>query len=122
MKYKLINPPNSKYSAKEQVLINRGIAEKDLVHYMNLTNDDINDPFIFGEDEVRGATHLLMETLEKENHKICVIVDSDCDGFTSAAILINYLYDINPEATKSRVFWFFHEGKQHGLEDMIDEF
>lgn len=119
MKYKLINPPNPRYSAKQQVLINRGIAEQDLVHYMNLTNDDINDPFIFGENEVRKAADLLIRTLETENSTICVIVDSDCDGFTSSAILINYLYDLNPEAAKNRVYWFFHEGKQHGLEDAV---
>jgi single-stranded-DNA-specific exonuclease len=52
--------------------------------------------------------------------RICIIVDSDCDGFTSSAILINYLYDLSPDYTRENVFWFFHEGKQHGLEDAMD--
>ena len=35
MKYKLINPPSNKYNAQQQILINRGIDEKDISHYMN---------------------------------------------------------------------------------------
>lgn len=119
MKYKLINPPNHYYSAKQQVLINRGIAEQDLVHYMNLTDADISDPFSFGKQTVTEACELLMHNVAFKN-KICIIVDSDCDGFTSSAILINYLYDLSPDYTRENVFWFFHEGKQHGLEDAMD--
>ena len=35
MKYKLIQEPNPKFSAKQQVLLNRGIDIMDLCHYMN---------------------------------------------------------------------------------------
>jgi len=119
MKYKLINPPNPKYSAKQQVLINRGIAEEDLIHYMNLTDADISDPFSFGWERVNEGISMIQRVIRiKED--IAIIVDSDCDGFTSAAILINYLYDLNPEYTENHVHWFFHEGKQHGLEDSIE--
>ena len=119
MKYKLINSPNPKYSAKQQVLINRGIAEEDLIHYMNLTDADISDPFSFGWERVNEGISMIQRVIRiKED--IAIIVDSDCDGFTSAAILINYLYDLNPEYTENHVHWFFHEGKQHGLEDSIE--
>ena len=119
MKYKLINPPNPYYSAKQQVLINRGIAEQDLVHYMNLTDADISDPFSFDKQTITEACELLMHNVAFKK-KICIIVDSDCDGFTSSAILINYLYDLSPDYTRENAFWFFHEGKQHGLEDAMD--
>ena len=119
MKYKLINPPNPYYSAKQQVLINRGIAEQDLVHYMNLTDADISDPFSFDKQTVTEACELLMHNVAFKK-RICIIVDSDCDGYTSSAILINYLYDLSPDYTRENVFWFFHEGKQHGLEDAMD--
>lgn len=33
----------------------------------------------------------------QHNQNVAVVVDCDCDGYTSAAILINYLYAINPE-------------------------
>ena len=38
MKYELINQPNKNFSAIQQVLYNRGIAEKDILHYMNLSD------------------------------------------------------------------------------------
>ena len=50
----------------------------------------------------------------------CVVVDCDCDGYTSSAILINYLYDLDPEFTENHVHYYMHEGKQHGLSDCMD--
>ena len=38
MKYQLINEPNENYSTVEQILYNRGIAEKDILHYLNLSD------------------------------------------------------------------------------------
>ena len=40
MKYKLIKPMISTYSALEQVLINRGVSN--LNHYLKTTDEDIN--------------------------------------------------------------------------------
>lgn len=50
-----------------------------------------------------------------------VIVDSDCDGFTSAAALINYLHDIFPVWVENHLSYTLHSGKQHGLNDHMDE-
>lgn len=38
MKYQLINKPNEKFSAIQQILYNRGIEEKDILHYLNLSD------------------------------------------------------------------------------------
>ena len=119
MKYELINQPNDKYSAKQQIFINRGIKEEDLVHYMNLTDNDINPPEMLGEDLLRGAAIEIKEAIN-ENLEICVVVDCDCDGYTSSAILINYLHDLAPVYTETHVHYFLHEGKQHGLQDCMD--
>ena len=120
MKYKLINTPSDKYNAKQQVLINRGIKENDLVHYMNLTDDDINDPSAFGEGRMRAAAMCFVDHLEHDS-TICVIVDCDCDGYTSSAILINYIHDLkSTNYIQNHVDWFLHEGKQHGLADAMD--
>ena len=42
-------------------------------------------------------------------------VDSDCDGFTSAALLLNYLNSLFPGFTQNNIVYRLHEGKQHGL-------
>lgn len=38
MKYELINQPNKNFSTIQQILYNRGIAEKDILHYLNLSD------------------------------------------------------------------------------------
>ena len=120
MKYELINQPNSKYNAKQQILINRGLKEEDLVHYMNLTDDDINDPEVFGKDLINSAALCFVDHLRNDS-KICIIVDCDCDGYTSSAIISNYIYDLkNDYYTENFLSWFMHEGKQHGLSDAMD--
>jgi single-stranded-DNA-specific exonuclease len=117
MKIKLINPPDENLKATEQILVNRGIDLKDAHHYLNTTDADINNPLAFGEEKMKAAAMLLMQTVAAEK-RILVVVDCDCDGFTSSAILINYLHDIVPSYTESYIDWFLHSGKQHGLSDL----
>lgn len=49
MKYELINKPNKNFSVIQQILYNRGIAEQDILHYINLSDNDINSPLLLGE-------------------------------------------------------------------------
>ena len=51
----------------------------------------------------------------KNNDKIFIQVDSDCDGFTSSAILINYLNCLFPHFVQTNISYRLHEGKQHGV-------
>lgn len=54
--------------------------------------------------------------------KIFIQIDSDCDGFTSAATLINYLNCLFPTKIRQNICYRMHEGKQHGiLVDTIPE-
>ena len=119
MKYKLINDINVNYSAVEQILINRGIKFIDIKHYLNTTDDDINDPVAFGEDNLKSAATALINTIYK-NEEAVVVVDCDCDGFTSSAILINYLHDLFPSWVENKLKWYIHEDKQHGLADCAE--
>jgi len=116
MKFKLINPPNENYSAMEQVFINRGLTPKEIQHYLHLSDDDINDPIVFGEDLLYNAAAALRDAIEN-CQTTCMIVDCDCDGYTSSAIMMNYIYDLDPDYATKHVCCFMHEGKQHGLSD-----
>ena len=120
MKFKLINQPNENYSAKKQILINRGFDPKEIEHYFNLSDADINDPECFGKELMSAAAACFLSHL-KQDSTICVIVDCDTDGYTSSAILINYIHDLKSKAyIDEKVHWYLHEGKQHGLEDCMD--
>ena len=50
-----------------------------------------------------------------QNDKIFIQVDADCDGYTSAAILINYLNCLFPHFVQTQISYRVHDGKQHGL-------
>lgn len=120
MKYQLINPINPNYSALEQVLTNRGIKYENILHYVNTTDEDINSFLLLGEKKLKQAVTWILEAV-KENKDIIIVVDSDCDGFTSSSLLINYLYDLFPAWVVAHVHWIIHSGKQHGLSDCCDE-
>lgn len=120
MKYQLINPINPNYSALEQVLTNRGIKYENILHYVNTTDEDINSFLLLGEKKLKQAVIWILEAV-RENKDIIIVVDSDCDGFTSSSLLINYLYDLFPAWVVTHVHWIIHSGKQHGLSDCCDE-
>jgi len=73
---------------------------------------------MFGEDLMREAASALIKHVQNNDNTL-VLVDSDCDGFTSAAILINYLYNLFPSWVENKVHYILHSGKQHGLNDHI---
>ena len=52
------------------------------------------------------------------NDKAFIIVDSDCDGYCSSAIFLNYLNRHFPAWIQNQVEYFMHAGKQHGLSDI----
>ena len=124
MKYQLIkkytNEELKKYTALEIILMNRGIEYNEINHYINTTDEDINSPLLFGKENLESAAMALIDTIS-QLQKAAVVVDADCDGFTSSALLINYLYDLFPTWVTEHLDWYFHEGKQHGLNDLYSE-
>jgi hypothetical protein len=45
-----------------------------------------------------------------------VQVDSEADGYTSAAVFINYLNRLFPYYAKNYVSWGLHKKKEHGID------
>ena len=117
MKYQLIKPINEKYNAIEQILTNRNISYNQIKDYLNTTDEIINDYNLLGKDALKEAAMKIAKCVKAEADAL-VIIDSDCDGFTSSALLINYLYDLFPAWVENHLTWFMHEGKQHGLSDL----
>lgn len=119
MKYRLINPMNPNFNAIEQILTNRGISYEQIPHYLHTTDEDINSYEDFGLEKLKEGAKVLIKTIAEEKDAL-VIVDCDCDGYTSSAVLINYLFDIAPAWVQNHLKWFMHEGKVHGLSDSME--
>ena len=118
MKLKLLGVNNPNYSTLEQILVNRKIPYDETYHYMNTSDADISDPTAFGDCIEKGAK-MLVSNIQQESNTL-VICDCDCDGFTAAALLINYLNDSFPSFVQNNLKWYVHEGKQHGLSDCMN--
>lgn len=119
MNIQLIHEPIKDFSTLKQILYNRGITtEEEMERYFTFSDKDINDPRLFGEKQLSAGVRELATAL-MIGKKILVIVDADCDGFTSAACLINFCYHYFPAATMI-MHWYLHDGKQHGLKDCVD--
>lgn len=116
MKYKLFNEVNK--SPLTQILINREIPEERLEEWINAGWPQINSPWLFGKEKVKHAIHL-MNSAVLNNQEIWVLTDCDADGFTSAALIMNYIWKIDSDA---KLHYIMHSGKQHGLEDCVNEF
>ena len=114
MQYKLINEENTQDSALYRVLKNRGITDPQ--HYLNTTDNDIIPPETI--QNVDAAARCLITHIAAE-HDIFINVDSDCDGYTSAAFMINYLYSAFPGFSTMHIAWGMHKDKGHGL--LIDQ-
>ena len=112
MRYQLIAPRDEAMSAVEQVLHNRGIKLEDMERFKYPSQNDIVDPLCL--EHMHEGVQMLMKHVG-QNDKIFIQVDSDCDGYTSAAILINYLNCLFPHFVQTQISYRIHDGKQHGL-------
>lgn len=112
MRYQLIAPRDETLSAVEQVLFNRGINPKDIEHFKYPSVNDLVNPEKL--EHIKDGVAMLISHIER-NDKIFIQVDSDCDGYTSSAILINYLNCLFPHYVQTQISYRIHDGKQHGL-------
>lgn len=122
IRIKLYTEPQDNLSATQQILLNRGIPveEQEKWEKANLYHV-IADPEAFNaQDTLRSIAKDVFNASFLER-KIVVIVDCDTDGFSAAALFINFLYRLYPTYTKEKVSFILHEGKQHGLNDLIDQ-
>lgn len=104
MNYQLIGSNNID-DVKTTFFNNRGI--QDVKGYCNLNESCVNDPHNL--DNIDEAVQTFISSFDK---KIAILVDCDCDGVMSAAMLYNYIKHVNK---KCDISYILHTGKQHGL-------
>ena len=121
MKIQLYKEVIPSFSAREQILHNRGI---DLFSQDAWLHPQISDISPWTElnhkDKMVKAIRLVERAIETDT-PILINVDPDVDGFTSAAMLINFLFDKFPVYAKDNIGWILHEGKEHGLKDIYSK-
>ena len=95
----------------ENILLNSGIKDIDLFLQPDNSNDSKLNDFTHLEEAAKNLLYHMSKC-----SKITITVDPDADGYTSSAILVNFLEDINKNyGTTSEIEFIMQEGKQHGL-------
>ena len=116
MKTKLVNKDiRQDYTA--ELLKERGVTEDVLPYFLGEPVQGLlQDPEAF--DNIFQGYNLFEEIINlAPDKRILLVVDSDVDGFTSSAIMYTYLKRVNPNL---QIDYILHEGKGHGLSDVID--
>lgn len=112
MKYKLINKEIKSNYLKE-FLVERGVT--DIEGFLNPNNSFLQEPE--GLANIEEAAFKLLSYVQGKS-KILVVVDADVDGFTSSAIIYQYIKKLDAEAD---IDFILHEHKGHGLSDLIED-
>lgn len=96
----------------EDILKLKGIA--DINSFLNPTIRNTESELLF--DNIEIARDILVNHISN-NSVIDIVVDCDCDGYTSAANIYQYIKKIKPSI---EIRCFIHKGKVHGLKDVVD--
>lgn len=111
-KYKLLGEVRM-FNEIEDILKLKGITDID--SFLNPTIKNVESELLL--DNIQKARDVLVENI-KLNNVIDLLIDCDCDGFSSASVIYQYIKRIN---SNIQINIFLHKGKVHGLSDVIDE-
>lgn len=92
-----------------KILENRGI--KNVPMFLNPTKSCLEDNHLLNNIDL--AVDILLKHMNN-NSKVVVLQDCDCDGVTSAALMIQYINDNFPSIS---VDYIIHDNKEHGLDN-----
>ena len=65
-------------------------------------------------DNINEAARRILKAVVRQE-QVYVQVDSDCDGYTSAALLLNYLHSFAPSTIERNWHYGLHKAKLHGI-------
>ena len=102
----------------ESILISKGVEDTDFFLKPTIKYNESVKSF----QHMREAVDLFMMKLKEDRPRVGVVVDCDCDGYTSAAFMMSYLLRIQKEFKSDLVLqYYIHDRKIHGLEDVVNE-
>ena len=107
--YKLISQNPDMRNIKAQILRNRGI--EDVNGYLTLGTHVLHDPKWLGEQELEEFW-LAVEDASISGRKVFILVDTDCDGYCSAAMMYGYL---KRYLEIENIQYILNKNKKHGL-------
>jgi len=124
IQYKLYKEitPDWFVGATQHIMYHRGInSPQEQERWLAAGWEDTYDWVDLDDNNKMQQACLELAKTIANNGTVQVLADCDCDGYTSAAIILNYLFSREPEWTKECCSYILHDGKQHGLSDVMDK-
>ena len=106
--------PSCQLSPIQTIFRNRGMdySPEEIRHYINPTEEDLYD--VTTIEHIKDGAAMLMYHV-KNNSKVLLVVDEDCDGYTSSAFFLNYFYKLFPSFVQNNIKYVVHPNKAHGI-------
>jgi len=98
----------------EQILYSRGFYTTKEMDLFLHPSSSAEHPYI-QLDHVESAARRILRALVRQE-QVYIQVDSDCDGYTSAALLLNYCHKIAPSVVENKWDYALHSAKVHGID------
>ena len=118
MKYELINKDIESKSLLNVVMDNRNITKEQVERLLNANEEEYRNPF---EIENMDRAVECFRKIYKEDLVIGLLIDSDVDGFTSSALLYQWLRDDLKHPIDNIKVFHHLQAKAHGLNTDIFE-
>lgn len=112
MKYKIKGKIDNLDIVK-QVCETRGVDYSNLELFLNPKEWVRSNPAIY--NNMVKVAEVIIDAV-KNNLNIGILIDSDCDGYLSSAMIVNYLNDV---LGFNGMRFYIHENKEHGLTPYI---
>ena len=113
-----VNLINENFSDDYVANLLRARGVENVEAYFKPTAEYLQSPEALKNIRLAATLYLRVVLNDKPPYsKVLVVVDSDNDGYTSAAIIYQYTKRLNCHC---KVDYWLHEGKQHGLQDHIE--
>lgn len=111
-KYELLGTVRM-FNEIEDILKLKGI--KNIPAFLNPTEDCVEDRYLF--NNIEKARDVYVKNIDNQG-EISIVVDCDCDGYSSAAVMYMYTKLISPSI---HINYYIHRGKAHGLNDHLED-
>lgn len=112
MKYKIKGKIDD-FDIVKQICETRGVDYSNLESFLNPKEWVRSNPSIY--NNLLQVAEVIIDAV-KNNWNIGILIDSDCDGYLSSAMIVNYLSDV---LGFQGMRFYLHENKEHGLTPYI---
>jgi len=97
----------------KQICETRGVDYSNLELFLNPKDWVRSNPAIY--NNLIRVAEIIIDAV-RNNWNVGIVIDSDCDGYLSSAMIVNYLNDV---LEFKGVRFYIHENKEHGLTPYI---